>query len=93
MTYAADLVWKALVTHIPERLSAGHFLSVAAEIIAGTDPRIGEYMILVEPNPGGWGASYNKDGESALVSLADEETYANPVEALEMRYPVIVRRM
>lgn len=92
MSYAADLVWKALAPHIPDRLSAGHFLSVSAEIIAGIDPRTKEYFILVEPNPGGWGASIDKDGESALVAFADGETYANPVEILERRYPLIVER-
>jgi N-methylhydantoinase B len=92
MSYAADLVWKALAPYIPDRLSAGHFLSVAAESIAGIDPRTGEYYILVEPNPGGWGASIDKDGESALVAFADGETYANPVEILERRFPIIVER-
>jgi len=92
MSYASDLVWKALAPHIPNRLSAGHFLSVSAEIIAGIDPRTKEYFILVEPNPGGWGASIDKDGESALVAVGDGETYANPVEILERRYPLIVER-
>jgi len=92
MSYAADLVWKALAPYIPDRLSAGHFLSVTAEIIAGIDPRSKEYFILVEPNPGGWGASLDKDGESALVAFADGETYANSVEVLERRFPIIVDR-
>jgi N-methylhydantoinase B len=92
MSYAADLVWKALAPYIPDRLSAGHFLSVTAETIAGIDPRTGEYFISVEPNPGGWGASFDKDGESALVAFADGETYANPVEILERRFPIVVRR-
>ena len=92
MTYAADLVWKALAPHIQDKLSAGHFLSVCAEIIAGIDPRTREYFELVEPNPGGWGAGADKDGESSLVSFADGETFANPVEVLEIRYPVLVDR-
>ena len=92
MTYAADLVWKALASHIPKRLSAGHFLSVCSEIIAGIDPRTREYFVLCEPNPGGWGAGIDKDGESALVSFADGETYSNPVEILEIRYPILVER-
>lgn len=92
MTYAADLLWKALAPHIPDKLSAGHFLSVCAEIIAGIDPRTNEYFVLVEPNPGGWGGATDKDGESSLVSFADGETFANPVEVLEIRYPVVVER-
>lgn len=92
MTYAADLLWKALSPHIPDKLSAGHFLSVCAEIIAGIDPRTSEYVVLVEPNPGGWGGAADKDGESCLVSFADGETFANPVEVLEIRYPVVVEK-
>ena len=92
MTYASDLVWKALASHIPGRLTAGHFLSVCSEIIAGTDPRTEEYFVLCEPNPGGWGAGFDKDGESALVAVSDGETYSNPVEVLEIRYPILVER-
>jgi N-methylhydantoinase B len=92
MTYAADLVWKALAPYIPEKLTAGHFLSVVAETIAGVNPRNGEAFALVEPNPGGWGAGYDKDGESALVSFADGETFITSVEVIEQRYPIIVER-
>ncbi|MEM4383120.1 MAG: hydantoinase B/oxoprolinase family protein [Candidatus Caldarchaeum sp.] len=92
MTYAADLVWKALAPHIPDRLTAGHFLSVVAETIAGINPRNKESFALVEPNPGGWGAGYDKDGESALVSFADGETFITSVEVIEQRYPIIVER-
>jgi len=53
MTYASDLVWKALAPHIPDRLSAGHFLSICCDQIAGIDPRNREYFIINEPNPGG----------------------------------------
>lgn len=92
MTYAADLVWKALAPHVPDRLTAGHFLSVVAETIAGINPRNGEAFALVEPNPGGWGAGIDKDGESALVSFADGETYITSVEVIEQRYPILVER-
>jgi len=92
MTYAADLVWKALAPYIPDRLTAGHFLSVVAETIAGINPRNNEAFALVEPNPGGWGAGYDKDGESALVSFADGETFITSVEVIEQRYPIIVER-
>jgi N-methylhydantoinase B len=92
MAYAADLVWKALAPLMPDKLSAGHFLTVASESISGTNPRTNEYFVLCEPNPGGWGAAIDRDGESALVSYADGETYANPVEVLEIRFPVVVER-
>lgn len=64
-TYAADAVWKALAPVFPDRLSMGHFLSVAADIVAGRDVN-GKGFVLVEPNPGGWGgATESGDGESA----------------------------
>ena len=92
LTYAADLVWKALAPKVPRRLSAGHFLSVVGLIVAGVDDKTREGFALVEPNPGGWGAGPDKDGESGLVSFADGETFASSVEVIEMRYPIIVER-
>lgn len=92
LTYAADLVWKAIAPHAPDKLTAGHFLSVVAEIIAGIDDRTKEPFALVEPNPGGWGAGIGKDGESGLVSFADGETFATSAEVIEIRYPIMVER-
>ncbi|MDN5331953.1 MAG: N-methylhydantoinase [Tepidanaerobacteraceae bacterium] len=91
--YAVDLIWKALAPHIPEKLTAGHFLSVVSETLSMIDPRDGKYKILCEPNPGGWGAGIDKDGESCLVSAADGETYCHPVEVLEKDYPIRVECM
>lgn len=92
LTYAADLVWRALAPLARDRLTAGHFLSVVADIVAGVNDRNGEPFALVEPNPGGWGGAPDKDGESALVSFADGETYASSVEVIENRYPILLDR-
>ncbi len=92
LTYAADLVWKALAPHASDRLTAGHFLSVVGLIVAGTNDKTGEGFALVEPNPGGWGGGPDKDGESGLVSFADGETFASSVEVIETRYPIVVER-
>lgn len=93
MSYATDLVWKALAPHVPEKLSAGHFLSILATIIGGIDDRTGEPFAIVEPQPGGWGASYNSDGESALVASGDGETYIASAEVYENRMPILVDRI
>ncbi len=90
LTYAADLVWKALAPHVPDHLGAGHFLSVVSDIVAGIRDDNNEPFALVEPNPGGWGGAYNEDGESALVCFADGETYAASIEIIESRYPIRV---
>jgi len=90
---ASDLVWKALSPLLPERLTAGSFVSVCSTSISTTHPDSGEETLLVEPQPGGWGASAVADGESALVSVGDGETYTIPAEICEQRYGVRVERV
>ncbi len=92
MSHAADIVWKALAPHAPERLSAGHFLSIEATILGGVDDRTGEPFAIVEPQPGGWGAGCDQDGESALVACGDGETYIASSEVYERRTPILVER-
>lgn len=52
MIYASDIVWKALAPHVPDRLTAGHFLSSCGTIIGGRLGETGETFILVEPQAG-----------------------------------------
>ena len=89
--YAVDLLWHALFPVLPDRLTAGHSLSVCGTVISGRHEN-GEYFILVEPQAGGWGAGATKDGESGLVVVGDGETYVMPVEICETRYPLLVDR-
>jgi N-methylhydantoinase B len=92
MTFAADLVWKALAPHMPERLSAGHFLSVCGDVTVTVHPDTNQTTILVEPNAGGWGASVDDDGEAGLVCVGDGETYILPIEVTEAEYGILVDR-
>jgi len=89
---ASDLVWHALAAAFPERLTAGTFVSVCSTSLALTHPDTGEQTLLVEPQPGGWGANAVKDGEHGLVSVGDGETYVIPVEVAEQRYGIRVER-
>lgn len=89
---ATDLVWKALAPALPEVLTAGSYVSVCATAVACTHPDTGEPTLLVEPQPGGWGASAVKDGEHALVSVGDGDTYVIPAEVCEQRYGIRVER-
>ena len=89
---ASDLVWRALSPLLPERLTAGSYVSVCSTSIATTHPDTGEDTLLVEPQPGGWGASAIADGESVLVSVGDGETYTIPAEVCEQRYGIRVER-
>ena len=89
--YAVDLLWHALCPELPDRLTAGHFLSVCGTIVSGCDEE-GQRFILVEPQAGGWGAGRDKDGESGLVPVGDGETYIMPAEVCEARYPILVEQ-
>ena len=88
--YAGDIVWRALADAIPDRITAGHFLSVCGTIVSGIDDESGEWFFSVEPNAGGWGAGRGKSGESGLVCSGDGETYILSIEVAETRYPMIV---
>jgi len=89
-SYAGDVIWKALADAIPDRITAGHFLSVCGTTVSGIDDNKGEWFFSVEPNAGGWGAGKGKDGESGLVCSGDGETYVLSIEVAETRYPFIV---
>src|SRR6266511_1615055 len=92
LNYVTDLLWKALASVVPDRLPAGHFLSVCGSVVAGEHPDTGELFLLVEPHAGGGGGGTAKDGEQGLMCVADGETYMVPIEVLETRYGVLVDR-
>ncbi len=87
-----DVVMKALAEAVPERVPAGHFLSIIGTIVGGTDDKTGKPFVLCEPQAGGWGAGDIKDGESGLVAVCDGETFIVPVEVCEYRYPIRVEQ-
>ena len=88
MLYAEDLIWKAMAEQLPDRLTAGHVLSVCAFILSATHPESGDDVIFVQPLVGGWGAMKNRDGLNGQFSVADGETYNIPIEIQEARYGV-----
>jgi N-methylhydantoinase B len=87
---ASELVWKALAPLVPERFSAGSYLSLCATYIVGHGPD-GEF-VHIEPQHGGWGASEAEDGASGLIAITDGDTYNYSVELIEARLPLFVRR-
>jgi N-methylhydantoinase B len=89
---ATDLVWKALAPAFPSRLTAGSYVSTCSTSLSLTHPDTGAATLLVEPTPGGWGARLEADGEHALVSVGDGETYVIPVEVAEQKYGIRVER-
>ena len=90
--YVGDLMMKALAPHIPDRVPAGHFLSVCGTILGGYDDQGKKPYALVEPQPGGWGATAAHDGPSGQFCLGDGETLNMSNEVIEARYPIRVEQ-
>ncbi|OCP25107.1 MULTISPECIES: hydantoinase B/oxoprolinase family protein [unclassified Ensifer] len=90
---AYDLVWRCLAPHMPHKLPAGHFSSIAGTFIGGIHPDTGRQYTIIEPQIGGWGASAGRDGNSAIFSGVHGETYNCPAEISEARNGLIVDRM
>ena len=89
----SDLIWRCLAPHIPEKLPAGHFASIAGTFIGGIHPDTGRQYTIIEPQIGGWGASNGRDGNSAIFSAVHGETYNCPAEISEARNGLFVDRM
>jgi N-methylhydantoinase B len=60
-------------------------------LISGMRPHGGSRYVLYEYPEGGWGANANRDGLSAVYSIAGN-TWNVPVEVVERRFPLRVER-
>lgn len=86
-----DLNWRCLAPHLgPERLPVGHFASICGTVIGGINPDTGRYFTIVEPQIGGWGATWMRDGINANYSSGHGETLRCPVEVAEARYGLYI---
>lgn len=89
--HATELVWKALAAVLPDRLSAGSYVSLCAYYIGGLRAD-GTYWVLTTPQDGGWGACADQDGESSLIATTDGDTYNYPAEVIETAFPLTMLR-
>ncbi len=87
-----DLVVKALAPAIPEQAAGASYGDSMVFGAAGIDPRSGTLFFHLEPTVGGWGAWRGSDGESALINNVNGAMKDFPVEILETKVPLRVRR-
>jgi N-methylhydantoinase B len=87
---ASDLVWKALAPLVPQRFSAGSYLSLCATYLSGSGAD--GLFVHIEPQNGGWGATQERDGTSGMIAVTDGDTYNYSVELLEAKFPLLIRR-
>lgn len=87
-----DLIIKALAPAIPDRVTAGLPGDAWNVIIVGRHPDDGSLFMCLESTAGGWGASAHADGDGGVVHFAAGDFKNLPVETLENKYPVCIRR-
>lgn len=85
------LMVKALSQAIPERCPAASYQMFGIYFYR-MDPRYGKPFIYVDPVDGGGGAFPFADGPSALIFVGDGDAPNTPIEIIESRYPLRVRR-
>lgn len=88
-----DLVIKALAEVIPHHVAAGLPGDSWNIFIMGHHSESGIAFMSGEALDGGWGASHRCDGASAVIHSAAGDFRNIPVETLESRIPVLVRRL
>lgn len=88
-----DLILQCLAPHLTDRLPAGSFASICGTFIGGRHPDTGRHFTIVEPEVGGWGASGDRDGNSAMFSPVHGDTFNCPAEVAEGRYGLYVEQL
>ena len=87
-----DLVVRALAPVIPELAAGASYGDSMVFGAAGIDPRSGAPYFHLEPTVGGWGAWQGSDGEGSLINNVNGAMKDFPVEILETKVPLRVRR-
>jgi N-methylhydantoinase B len=87
-----DLVVKALAPVLPQKAAAASYGDSMIVTVAGLDTRNGQGFFHIEPTVGGWGAWEGSDGESGLINSVNAGMKDFPIEILETRIPLHVRR-
>src|SRR5262245_15369997 len=86
-----DTIFRTMAPAMPDKVMAGHHADLLLCPGYGTDPRTGRFAWVGTGNPGGgYGAKYDSDGMSGVVCINDGDTHNRPVEATEIRSPVVV---
>jgi N-methylhydantoinase B len=88
-----DLIILALADVLPDHVAAGLPGDSWNVFLIGQDKTTGHGFTSGESLAGGWGASARGDGPSAVIHSAAGDFRNIPVETLENRAPVLIRRL
>jgi N-methylhydantoinase B len=91
-TRLVDVIFRALLPALPERLPAGTKAMMCHAGFGGVDPATNAYYCFLETFGGGYGGRASSDGPDA-VQAHGQNTENAPVEETELNYPVQVTRL
>jgi N-methylhydantoinase B len=91
-TRLVDVIFRALLPALPERLPAGTKAMMCHAGFGGVDPVTNEYYCFLETFAGGYGGRAGSDGPDA-VQAHGQNTENAPVEETELNYPVRIGRL
>ena len=86
-TRLVDVIFRALLPALPERLPAGTKAMMCHAGFGGVDAETNEYYCFLETFGGGYGGRFASDGPDA-VQTHGQNTENAPVEETELNYPV-----
>jgi N-methylhydantoinase B/oxoprolinase/acetone carboxylase alpha subunit len=82
-----DNVNLALAEALPDKVTGGNSAGIHFCAYAGFDDSAGEYWLYLEVNEGSYGGRYGKDAMDSVDNLM-ANTRNNPIEELDMRFPM-----
>jgi N-methylhydantoinase B len=86
-----DTIFRALAPAMPKDIPAAHHGLLGGSIIfVGKKPENDQSFVVQSLEGGGWGGHHDQDGESASVSICQGNVRNSPIEAIELKTPVIV---
>ncbi|MBA3246109.1 MAG: hydantoinase B/oxoprolinase family protein [Actinobacteria bacterium] len=91
-TRLVDVIFRALLPVLPERLPAGTKAMMCHAGFGGVDAATNEYYCFLETFAGGYGGRAASDGPDA-VQTHGQNTENAPIEETELNYPVRVTRL
>jgi N-methylhydantoinase B len=91
-TRLVDVIFRALLPALPERLPAGTKAMMCHAGFGGIDTATNEYYCFLETFAGGYGGRFASDGPDA-VQTHGQNTENAPVEETELNYPVRIARL
>jgi len=88
-----DTIFLALAPILRDKIPAAHMGVLGGPVVFfGTDPATRRRFVTQSIEGGGWGGTPSADGACASVSVCQGDVHNAPIEKMELRWPVLVRR-